>query len=239
MDNCAATPVIFDLDGTLVDSEPLYWQAARRVLAAHGAGEFTWEEHVRFIGITVETMEALRREYGLDAPAEQLVAEKDRAYLRLAARSARVFPAMLSLVERLHTAGHPLAVASGSSKKAVGAVLGATGLDALLPVRVSAEEVARGKPEPDVFLEAARLVGAVPACCVVVEDAAPGVEAARRAGMRCVAVPYVRPEKGDEGFAAAGLLFAGGQEEFDAGRAYEWITRGAGTGRGGFPDGAH
>lgn len=239
MDNSAARPVIFDLDGTLVDSEPLYWEAARGVLAAHGAGEFTWEEHARFIGIsTVETMAALRREYGLDAPVEQLVAEKDRAYLELAARSARVFPAMLGLVERLDAAGHPLAVASGSSRKAVEAVLGATGLHALLPVRVSAEELARGKPEPDVFLEAARLVGADPACCVVVEDAAPGVEAARRAGMRCVAVPYVRPADGDADFAAAGLLFAGGQEEFDADRAYAWITRAAGTGRDGCPDGA-
>ncbi|MFC4495107.1 HAD family hydrolase [Streptomyces ovatisporus] len=239
MDDSPRTPVIFDLDGTLVDSEPLYWEAGRRVLAAHGAGEFTWQQHTRFIGIsTVETMEALRREYGVDAPVGQLVAEKNRSYLQLAARSARVFPAMLDLVERLHAAGHPLAVASGSSGEAIEAVLEGTGLDDLLPVRVSAEEVERGKPEPDVFLEAARRLGADPARCVVVEDAPPGAEAARRAGMRCVVVPYVQPADGDAAFTGAGLLFAGGQEEFDASRAYEWITGGAGTGQADSPDGA-
>ncbi|AZS75514.1 hypothetical protein DDE74_35600 [Streptomyces lydicus] len=78
-------PVIFDLDGTLVDSEPNYYEAGRRLLADHGVPGFSWEHHTRFIGIgTRETLETLRREFGLNAPVEELLASKNRAYLELA-----------------------------------------------------------------------------------------------------------------------------------------------------------
>ncbi|SCK57344.1 HAD family phosphatase [Streptomyces sp. WMMB 322] len=224
MDNSAAA-VIFDLDGTLVDSEPHYYEAGRRVLADHGVTGFTWQDHTRFIGIgTRQTLETLRAEHGIAAPVEQLLAEKNRIYVRLAAHSTPVFTGMRTLVEQLHGASYPLALASGSSRAAVEAVLEGSGLSALLPVRVSAEEVAHGKPEPDVFLEAARRLGVPPRRCVVLEDAPPGAEAARRAGMRCVAVPYVRETATDPAFASAGLLFAGGQDQFDAARVFDWIT---------------
>ncbi|MBO8187646.1 HAD family hydrolase [Streptomyces spirodelae] len=221
----AGPAVVFDLDGTLVDSEPHYYEAGRRLLTAHGVPGFTWEDHLRFIGIsTRETLETLRREHGLTAPVETLLAEKNHFYLELARSGTEVFPQMRKLVERLHAAGHPLAVASGSSRAAIDAVLGATSLDELLPLRVSAEEVPHGKPEPDVFLEAARRLGVSPADCVVIEDAPPGAEAARRAGMRCVAVPYVPAHATDPACTGADLLFPGGQREFDAQKAHDWIT---------------
>ncbi|HEX5569579.1 MAG TPA: HAD family phosphatase [Streptomyces sp.] len=221
----STTAVIFDLDGTLVDSEPAYHEATRRLLARYGVPGFSWQEHVRFIGIgTQETVATLRKEYALDAPVEELLAGKNSLYLELARTSATVFPGMRALVERLHAAGHPMAVASGSSRAAIDAVLAGTALDALLPVRVSAEEVERGKPEPDVFLEAARRLGVEPARCAVVEDAPPGAEAAHRAGMRCVAVPYLPHTADDPAFAAAGLCFPRGQREFDARVAYEWLV---------------
>lgn len=220
------TPVIFDLDGTLVDSEPNYYEAGRRVLATYGVTDFSWEDHTRFIGIgTRETLEALSAEYGIDAPLEELLAGKNRAYLELARAHTEVFPQMRAFVERLHAAGHPMAVASGSSRAAIEAVLAGTGLDARLTTLVSAEEVGRGKPEPDVFLEAARRLGVAPGDCVVLEDAPPGALAARRAGMRCIAVPYVPGTADDPAFAAAGLLFAGGQREFTAQAAYAWLER--------------
>ncbi|GAA0451694.1 HAD family hydrolase [Streptomyces stramineus] len=219
--------VIFDLDGTLVDSEPNYYEAGRQVLAQYGVREFTWEQHLRFIGIgTRETLETLRREHAITAPVEELLAAKNRAYVELAGRHTEAFVEMRTFVERLHAAGVPLAVASGSSRAAIEAVLAVTGLDAQFTTLVSAEEVAHGKPAPDVFLEAARRLGAAPEQCVVVEDAPPGAEAAHRAGMRCVAVPYVPESAGDPAFTTAGLLFPGGQKEFDAHQAYEWVTEG-------------
>ncbi|MEN2423613.1 HAD family phosphatase [Streptomyces rimosus] len=218
-------PVIFDLDGTLVDSEPNYFEATRSVLARHGVTGFTWEDHTRFIGIgSRETLATLRREHAIDAPLDDLLADKNRAYLERARAHTEVFPEMRKFVELLHAAGHPLAVASGSSRHAIKAVLGSTGLDAQLTVLVSAEEVGQGKPAPDIFLEAARRLDAPPQECVVLEDAPPGAEAAHRAGMRCVAIPYVPETATDPAFGSAGLFFPGGQQEFTAEAAYRWIT---------------
>ncbi|MEU4729716.1 HAD family phosphatase [Streptomyces sp. NPDC023588] len=217
--------VIFDLDGTLVDSEPNYYESGRRTLERHGVADFTWEQHARFIGIgTLETLEILKDRYGIPAPVEQLLTEQNSAYLKLAGTRTEVFPQMRELVERLHAEGAAMAVASGSSREAIDAVLAATGLDRLLTTVVSAEEVAHGKPAPDVFLEAARRLGADPAGCVVFEDAAPGARAARAAGMGCVAIPYVKDTTHDPAFAAAGLLFPGGQAEFSADVAHDWLT---------------
>ncbi|MFG2874233.1 HAD family hydrolase [Streptomyces sp. NPDC048337] len=217
--------VIFDLDGTLVDSEPNYYESGRRTLARHGVPDFTWEQHSRFIGIgTLETLEILKERYGIQAPVEQLLAEQNAAYLELARTETEAFPEMRKFVERLHAEGVPMAVASGSSRESIDAVLAGTGLDSLLTTVVSAEEVAHGKPAPDVFLEAARRLGAEPADCVVVEDAAPGALAAHAAGMGCVAIPYVAETAHDAAFADAGLLFPGGQREFSADAAHDWLT---------------
>ncbi len=123
--------VIFDLDGTLVDSEPNYYESGRRTLERHGVPDFTWEQHAPFIGIgTMETLEILRERYGLSAPVEVLLAEQNAAYLELARTGAEVFPQMRKFVERLHSEGVPMAVASGSSLAAIDAVLAGTGLDA-------------------------------------------------------------------------------------------------------------
>lgn len=116
-----------------------------------------------------------------------------------------------------------MAVASGSPLAATEAVLKGTGLDAHLTEYVSAEEVAHGKPAPDVFLEATRRLGVAHAGCVVVEDAAPGASAARAAGVRRIAVPCVPAAAGDPAFAAADLLFPGGQGEFSAQAACAWL----------------
>ncbi|AWW40962.1 HAD family phosphatase [Streptomyces cadmiisoli] len=218
--------VVFDLDGTLVDSEPNYYEAGRGLLAEHGVPDFTWADHEQYVGIsTQETVEHWKRRYGLSASVDELLTAKNRRYLRLAGRSTRAYPEMRRFVELLAAEGVPMAVASGSSREAIAAILTGTGLAAHLPTVVSADEVAHGKPAPDVFLEAARRLGARPADCVVVEDAAPGAVAAHAAGMRCIAVPYVAAQADAPEFSTAGLLVRGGQSEFRARAAYDWLVR--------------
>ncbi|WP_093790624.1 HAD family phosphatase [Streptomyces sp. cf124] len=225
-----STSVIFDLDGTLVDSEPNYYEASVRILAEHGVTGFTWADHERYIGISIqETVSDWKERYDLAAPVEAIVAAKNRHCLELARTGTRVYPEMRTFVELLAADGVPMAVASGSSREAIEVILGATGLDGSLRTVVSAEEVDRGKPAPDVFLEAARRLGADPADCVVLEDAAPGAAAAHAAGMRCVAVPYLAAQADDPAFATAGLLVRGGQEEFTAREAYDWIAASGGS----------
>lgn len=220
--------VVFDLDGTLVDSEPNYFEAGRQVLAEHGVPDFTWADHERYVGIsTLETVTLWKREYGLRASVEELLATKNRRYLELARTATRAYPEMRKFVELLATEAVPMAVASGSSSEAITAILAGTGLDGQLRTVVSADEVAHGKPAPDVFLEAAARLGADPADCVVVEDAAPGAAAAHAAGMRCIAVPYVAAQADAPEFATAGLLVRGGQAEFTARAAYDWLVRAA------------
>ncbi|MEW2526674.1 HAD family phosphatase [Streptomyces sp. NPDC047071] len=216
--------VIFDLDGTLVDSEPNYFEAGRQLLAEQGVTDFTWQDHERYVGIsTQETLADWKETYGLSTPLPELLADKNRRYLELARTSTRVYPQMAAFVELLHEAGVPMAVASGSSRAAIGAILEGTGLDTWLKTYVSADEVAHGKPAPDVFLAAAELLGAEPARCVVLEDAVPGALAARAAGMRCVAIPYVPAQADDPAFAAAELLVRGGQAEFSARAVVDWL----------------
>ncbi|MFJ4537450.1 HAD family hydrolase [Streptomyces tibetensis] len=217
--------VIFDLDGTLVDSEPNYYEAGRRTLAEYGIADFTWADHERYVGIsTQETVVDWKDRYGLPASVDELLVLKNRHYLELAGSATRAYPEMRAFVELLATEGVPMAVASGSSPEAIAAVLTGTGLDARLHTVVSADEVAHGKPAPDVFLEAARRLGAAPSDCVVLEDAAPGAAAAHAAGMRCIAIPYVPAQADAPEFATAGLLLRGGQEQFTARSAYDWLV---------------
>ncbi|MFE9924213.1 HAD family hydrolase [Streptomyces sp. NPDC005774] len=223
-----ALSVVFDLDGTLVDSEPNYYEAGRLTLAEHGVPDFSWAEHERYVGIsTRETIADWRERYGLRTSVEDLLEVKNGHYLRLARASTQVYPEMRRFVELLAAEGVPMAVASGSSPEAIEAILTGTRLDTHLRAVVSAEEVPRGKPAPDVFLEAARRLGTDPADCVVLEDAVPGVAAAHSAGMRCIAIPYVAAQAGAPEFATAALLLRGGQREFTARAAYEWLTRSA------------
>lgn len=224
MSNLGGTSVIFDLDGTLVDSEPNYYEASRELLAEHGVA-YTWADNERYVGIgTQETLATWKDRYGIGVPVAELLSELDRRYLALAAADTHVFPEMRKFVERLHGAGVPMAVASGSSRAAIEAILTGTGLDAFLTTVVSADEVAHGKPEPDVFLAAAALLGADPADCVVLEDAAPGAAAAHAAGMRCIAIPYVAAHAGQPAFASAELLLRGGQAEFTAQEAWDHLA---------------
>lgn len=227
MSNLGGISVIFDLDGTLVDSEPNYYEASRQMLVEYGVPGFTWQDNERYVGIsTWDTLGIWQEKCGITAPRAELLGELNRRYLELARTSTRAYPEMRKFVELLATDDVPMAVASGSSPEAIDTILAGTGLGAHLRTVVSADEVAHGKPAPDVFLEAARRLGADPADCVVLEDAAPGAAAAHAAGMRCIAIPYVAAQADAPEFATAGLLLRRGQEEFTARAAYDWIRAG-------------
>jgi HAD superfamily hydrolase (TIGR01509 family) len=160
--------------------------------------------------------------FGLAETAHELAAEKHAHYLELA-RHTRAFPEMERFLLMVRERGIPVAAASGSSPSVLGDVLAAAGLSNQLDVVVSAEEVARGKPAPDVFLEAARRLGVPPHSCVTVEDSRHGVEASCRAWMRCIAIPYLVEEPLADAFIMADLLFEQGMATFDAGRAMAWL----------------
>lgn len=200
--------VIFDMDGVLVDSEPLLFEAERILLAELGA-ELTEEIKRPFIGMGGhEVLQALLDHFGLEADVAALGKHKGEIYLELA-RTVPGFAPTAELARALHADGIPLAIASGSTPEGIAICLAAIGLTEEFPVQVSVSSVARGKPAPDVFLAAAERLGIPPTNCLVVEDAIHGVDAAHAAGMRVIAIPSVTDPL-DPGFSQADLLVPGG-----------------------------
>lgn len=181
--------VLWDLDGTLVDSSELHWFSWRGTLAAEGVS-VTHEQFLESFGQRNDRI--LRTWLGADAAAERIqrIAEaKEAEYRRLVQEHGlTALPGAAGWAERLHAERWHQAIASSAPRLNVEVMLRVLGLAHDFDAIVASEDVKAGKPEPEVFLTAAARVGAPPSRCVVVEDAAAGVEAARRAGMKCVGV---------------------------------------------------
>lgn len=215
--------VLFDLDGTLIDSEKNWYLSDKRWLESVG-GHYTEELWEKCIGMGGRSMAVMiKNELGLKQELEDLVKQKDDFYLEQAKGNTQVFPEMLKLVKAFAVQGVTLAVASGSSLRVIQAMLAETGLSAHIKHVYSADQVAKGKPAPDVFLHAAKELKTQPRNCIVFEDSLYGVQAAKAAAMTCVAVPYkIHPERAAE-FDRADLLFTGGMKDFTAEMVLEWI----------------
>jgi len=183
--------VVFDLDGVLVDSEPIHFRAANRVLSRYGAS-IAADEYSSFIGLgETATWQAWRVRSGIADSVEMLVAAHTEARLKEIAAGVDPIDVAVELVRQLHASGMRLAIASSSTRRVIDALLLALGLDGTFTVRISGEdpEVRASKPAPDVYLAAAARLGITPAACLAIEDSGPGVLAAKRAGMTCIAVP--------------------------------------------------
>lgn len=213
--------VIFDLDGVLVDSEPLLFEAERLLLAEHGV-ELTPELKKPYIGLGGrDVLVALTDRFGIVADVDEMAARKMALFLELA-EGLVGFPATVEFAKALHADGVRLAIASGSSPEGIDTAMRATGLEEVFPIRVAVKHVPRGKPAPDLFLEAARQLGVEPSRCVVVEDAVHGLEAAHAAGMRCIAIPSVTDPL-DETFRQADLLVPGGIADVTTEELIAWV----------------
>ena len=184
-----ARAVLWDLDGTLVDSAEFHWLSWRDTMAAEGI-TVTYQQFVESFGQKNDRILPGWLGAGADAERIRRVGDaKEAEYRRLAvAHGLTPLPGAASWVRRLHGEGWRQAIASSAPRENVGVMLRALALDGMFEVIVSAEDVTRGKPDPQVFLAAADRIGVPAERCIVVEDAAVGVEAARAAGMQCIGV---------------------------------------------------
>ncbi|ADN02366.1 HAD family hydrolase [Spirochaeta thermophila] len=222
---------IFDMDGTLVNSEDVYWDADCAFLDRYGIPhDDALREYMIGRG-TKGFIEWMRTQKEIPRSDEELAREKMEVFLAHARGRVQVFPEMRRLLGLLEEAGMPCALASGSPRGIIEVLLEETGLAGFFRVVVSADEVARPKPAPDVFLEAAGRLGVEPGGCVVFEDSEPGVRAGLDAGMVCVAIPTLVKDRYPEVFYQADVLFEGGMGEFSAERVWEWLGCGVGVGR--------
>jgi HAD superfamily hydrolase (TIGR01509 family) len=192
--SAASTPigaVVFDLDGVLLDSEHV-WDEVREELARERGGRWHDQAQADMMGMSsTEWSRYMHEVIGLPEPPEEINAEVVR---RMEARYAESLPLVDGAVEAVtRLAGaFRLGLASSSNRPLIELVLEAAGIGDLFAAVVSSEEVARGKPAPDVFLEAARRLDVAPQLCAAIEDSGNGIRAAHAAGMRAIAIPNRR-----------------------------------------------
>ncbi len=203
---------IFDCDGVLVDSEPLSMRVDVEILAENGIVMSAEEAHRRFVGRTFGAMlDEMASEFGVSFP----VGTSDQKDLRLLALYEKELKAVDGVVEVLEALmPQHFSVASNSPFERVEAALRITHLTRFFGNRITTfEHVARGKPEPDVFIEAARRAGYDPAACIVIEDSVTGVTAAQRAGCRVLGFTGTHPHPGEQAqkLLAAGAVAAFGE----------------------------
>lgn len=200
--------VVFDCDGVLVDSEPHSAVAWVTALGRYGH-RATPADVAACTGLgyaaTYAHLAAVDPEVGLPSP-QDLAPEVQAALAASFERGLRVFPDAAACVTALAFEGVPLAVASSSRRDRLDLTLRHSGLARYFAVTVAGDEVARGKPAPDVYLEAARRLGVAPRQCLAVEDTGHGAESAAAAGMRVMGVARTPAEVGRLLAAGAGLV---------------------------------
>ncbi len=179
--------IVFDLDGVLVDSEQL-WDEVRRAVVAERGGRWTDEATTAMQGMSTPEWAAYLTTLGAGGTPQELARAVIAAMADRYRRHVPLLPGAVEAVTAL-SGRWPLGVASSSPPDLIGVVLTAAGVAGRFRVALSSEEVARGKPAPDVYLAAAAKLGAEPATCVAIEDSGNGLRAAAAAGMAVVAVP--------------------------------------------------
>ena len=199
--------VVLDLDGVLIEGEEV-WDEVRQGLVRERGGRWTPQAHVAMMGMSSHEWSRYMAEE-LGVPMEPR-AISDETVALVVARYTQELPLVDGAGEVVRTlAGRwPLALASSANRPIIDLVLDRSGLAGCFRATVSSEEVTRGKPAPDVYLEAAARLGVAPAACVAVEDSGNGLRAAAAAGMRVVAVPNRRFPPAPELVEAADLVVA-------------------------------
>jgi HAD superfamily hydrolase (TIGR01509 family) len=197
--------VVFDMDGVLIDSEHV-WDDVRERLAAERGGRWSKRAQRDMMGMSSpEWSRYMHETVGLAELPEEINRIVVERMLERYAGDPPLLAGAVAAVRRI-AAQWRLAIASSSNRELIDAVLEATPLGSLFELTVSSEEVLRGKPAPDVYLEAARRLGVDPARCAAIEDSHNGIRAARAAGMRTLAIPNARFPPGRDALAEADLV---------------------------------
>jgi len=197
--------VIFDMDGVLIDSEPFHLIINKRIFGELGIN-VSFEEYQTFIGTTFEYMwSTLKEKYGLPQSVAELVhmqASGITEYLKN--EKVDAIKGVIDLLSLIKKENIKIGVASSSPKEVIELVINKLGISNYFRAIVSGEDFEKGKPAPDIFLEAARLLDTKPLNCVVIEDSEKGVKAAKAAGMECVG--FQNYNTGDQDLNKADLI---------------------------------
>jgi HAD superfamily hydrolase (TIGR01509 family) len=200
----AINAVIFDMDGVLIDSEPLYMEMERHSCARYGVS-LDKTELSRFVGTTQRYMwSAIKNEYGLTESLDCLIIQHQRRLIHaMCSEPLSPMPGTQTLLTTLNEAGIPCAVASSSPSKLVEVILRETGLRPFFNDVICGDDVKHSKPDPEIFLLTAKRLDIAPSSCLVIEDSIHGIAAAKAANMFCIGL--LNPNSGQQDLSAADL----------------------------------
>lgn len=197
--------VVFDLDGVLIQSEEV-WDGVRERYVRERGGRYDDAVQRAMMGMSAPEWSAyLAADAGVPGTPDQINADVVERMLEAYARNLPLLPGAVDVVRRM-AAAFPLALASSSNRAIFEEVLDLAGIADFFAATVSSEEVARGKPAPDVYLEAAGRLGVAPERCVAVEDSHSGIRSAHAAGMRVIAIPNASYPPDAEALALADVV---------------------------------
>lgn len=198
--------IIFDMDGVLINSEPLHFEFEEILFDSLGI-TVDRKQHETFVGTTSKTMwTIIKKTHNPPFSVSELILKERSGFLVYLKnqKSLNLIQGIPELLDRLTDAGFILALASSSPHKLINYILSECNIDEYFPVRISGDDVINGKPDPDIFIKTAELTGIKPENCLVIEDSANGVGAAVKAGMRCIG--YQNPGSGNQDLTAADLI---------------------------------
>jgi len=180
--------VIFDMDGLMIDSELLQSISFKQMLKNHGVT--VRKKIVQILGVrVVENIETMKKKYGIKENTETLFKEKNKIYSKLLEKKVVPMPGVFTLIQKLEKSGVRLALASSSNYNHICLVLKKLNLEGCFEIILSGERLKKGKPDPEIYQKTAKKLKAKPQQCLVLEDTQTGVTAAKKAGMKCIAVP--------------------------------------------------
>lgn len=198
--------VIFDMDGVIMDSEPIHYETEFDILKRFGVTDYPFAAHAQYVGMRTRDLWAGHiSTYGLDASWQELTIEGDEAYIQaLKEKDFDPIEGLIDLLERVKESGIKMIVASSASRENIKLVLDKFAITQYFEGYVSSQDVEKTKPNPDIFLLAAKTLGVKPECCVVIEDAKHGVQAAISAGMKCIG--YRNLNSGDQDLSKSHVI---------------------------------
>jgi beta-phosphoglucomutase family hydrolase len=196
--------VIFDLDGVIVESEDAHIESERQTLQKYNVNISAEELH-RYTGTMAKIMfTELIAKYELNTTFREINDQKEEILFKLLAQDAEPTKGVLNLIQKLQQREIKLAIGSSSTKKLVNFILNKLELTHVFNRVITAEDIERSKPDPEIFLKAAIELGVKPSQCLVIEDSKLGVDAAKRAGMKCMG--YRNPHSGNQDLSKADAI---------------------------------
>lgn len=204
--------VIFDMDGVIIDSEPIYFEVEQQLFKEVGL-ELTREEHSKYVGRS-DLWHSVKEKYQLDIDPDEITSKEKSRYLDIISTSFDDGPidGVAELIKELHSDGITLVLASSSEMKNIELVLTKFGLLKYFDLRVSGADLETSKPHPEIFLKAAEMADSKSESCLVIEDSTNGVKAAKAANMKCVG--FKNPNSGNQNLSAADWVISS-FDEFD------------------------